>query len=237
MGISQNINLLDKKTFFNYLIILSIFISIFIRLNIKLNIIFGTLLAFLFLYYVYDRDATKIQIKNDIITTKKILIRPESKQLLKHDKLVNFIFSIQEFYTYNAQAYEDMIDFIDSLLVLYEESKKDNYVAGNNFIMMENKKKNALNSLHSIIYTLPDNKLVINKLEKAYRELDTLLIYYLNEVYNINKFHIYDKGYNNHTKVINLGPKPSNFYNLEDIHYDKTNLVTGDTVNKTFEVI
>ena len=61
--------------------------------------------------------------------------------------------------------------------------------------MIDNKKK-AINYLHSIIYTMEQNDVIINKLNKSIKILDTLLTYYINEVIDISNKQLKKHGYN-----------------------------------------
>ena len=77
---------------------------------------------------------------------------------------------------------------------------------------MEQMKRNSLNSLKSIIFKLPEDTRVINKLDKSCTVLDNILTKYLDQISYMSDNYNYKFGYNVDTKMINYGTKPFNEY-------------------------
>lgn len=212
----------NKNIIFLYFFIILVFLSIFLRLNIELNVILGLVLAvILILYFNTKNQFDKKEIKN-IYDKKESLIRPKSKKLRsdKYPELVDFIFSIQDMYKYNVPAYEEMILTIDDFLELYEQSKITFKLAGMNYNLAEEKRRDAVNALHSLIYGLPTNKQLVHKLEESTQKLYKLLGEKLDDINTINTNYILINGYSVDTIITNRGPHAVNFYSHEPYTYD-----------------
>ena len=76
----------------------------------------------------------------------------------------------------------------------------------------ESKKMNILNAFQSIILSLPDNKIIIDKFNRGHARLETILNKYINELYDICNNDIIINGYNINKRPINVGPKEYNIY-------------------------
>lgn len=204
----------DRKIIFIYFVILIIILFIIQKVNVNLNTLLGIFLFFIILYIIrYNRKKEK-----HILELKKDFIKPKPRKINDYEDILNFVFSIQDLYVYNVPVYEDMIDNIDSLLEIYEQSKISNELAGVNYDLARERKKDAVNSLHSIIHIIPNSKVLIDKLNKAIKILDNILQNYIDEIYTINKNYIKIYGRTNKSKEIIIGPIESNFFN--DDKYD-----------------
>jgi hypothetical protein len=187
-----------------------------IDLSIILSLVIGTLVIF----YMDYKKQDEIKEKDNIIRQKYDSIRPYSEIVGKYDDFIDFLYSIQDMYIYNPQAYEEMVDNIDEFLKIYEQVKLFPKLAGKNYSIAEKNKLIALNALHSIIYTLPPNKFYGNKLIRSIEKLDTLLSRYLKDIYIWNNNYNKTYGYTNESVVINKGPKPINFHSNEPYVFD-----------------
>ena len=212
-------NTSEEKLFW-YVVILTVIIAILRYLDISLittiGIIFGVVIILNIKSYENNEDK-KIQ---EIYKQKKESIRPKPKNIQNYDELTDYLFSIQDLYGYNPPAYEEIVDNIDNFLEVYEESKLLPELSGTNYSIAEKRKHNALNALHSMIYKLPSSHNLVDKYVDSMRVLEGLLEKYLNEIYYINEEKIMKEGYNNSTKIINRGPKESNYYDKEIFMFD-----------------
>lgn len=148
------------------------------------------------------------------------MIIPFPNESLKYDNMVNFLFSIQDFYIYNPQAYEDMIEQIDYFFRLYEDIINNNQFAGEHYELLEGCKRNALNSLQSLVHTISPNKEIDDKLDNSLKILNILLQKYINDIKKINDIYIYENGIKPNTKIIYIGPTPINIYDKTEFTYD-----------------
>lgn len=210
----------DQKTLYVFGIIIIILLAIFQRLSVGLNIIFGLLLGTIFVLYLNTRNQFANKEIKEIYDKKTNLLRPKPKKIQEYEDFVDFFFSIQDLHPYNVPAYEDLIDSTDDFLLIYEESKLSPELAGFNYNLADGKRKDAVSSLHSIIYNLPNSFELMNKLNNATETLNTMMYKKLDEIYSLNKLHIFNKGYNNSTVELLRGPKPENFYDDEPYTFD-----------------
>jgi hypothetical protein len=219
-----NIEKSDKETKFIYFVIIILILAIFTRINIKLNIVFACFMIILIISYLSTSKTNQEFMEKDILDNKKKLLRLKNKKIEEYPELVNFLFSIQDFYRYNPPSYEEMIFNLNDFILAYEQALLDNKLAGINYKLCDNFKINILNSLHAIIYNLPDNKEVINKLNESINEFENILTLKMDELFDINKKYIMTNGYNNQTVIIN---KKIREYNLFDENKPYTYKIFG----------
>lgn len=210
----------DNNKLFFYGLIIIVLLFFFKFININLNIILVVIISIIAILYYNSKNQYKMKEDKIIFDNKTKLIRPPSKKIQSYPQFVDFIFSIQEMYVYNVQAYENLIDTLDDIFQIYEETIIDNSTAGYNYNLIDNKRKEAVNSLHSIIFNLPNNKEYINKLNDAILKLNQLIYIILDELQTLNNLYIFNNGYNRNTVIINNGPKPDNFYDKEPYSFD-----------------
>ncbi len=147
----MEIDKLDNKTIFWYSIVFCIILLFFSKFTVGLNIVFGFFIGFIIILYLYYNHMKLKEEQNKIILNERQILTPQPDNAMKYNNIVDFLFSIQDLYIYNPQAYEDMIEIIDQFFKLYEESNNDNSLAGMNYYQMIIEKNNAMNSLQSII--------------------------------------------------------------------------------------
>lgn len=215
------IDMLNSKTTYTYIIIIVAFILFFSNRSIGLNIVFGIGLAVLVIAYLQKKAESNVETMDSQNEIKLQQIKPVPENFSSYREIVDFFFTIQDFYFYNPPAYEEIVDNTDSFMTLYEDVLKDRKLAGQNFELMEKLKLNAMNSLHSIIHKLPSSKQYTDKLDNSVRTLEKILNKYLNEIYHLHKFNHVLYGYDNNHKVIDLGPKAKNYAYDYDPDFDR----------------
>jgi hypothetical protein len=209
----EQVSNMDKKTRFIYIIITVFIVCIFSRLDIGLNIVFACGISYLIIKYLNDKKTVKIDDINNQNKIKATYIKPEPKLINNYPDLIDFFFTIQELYNYNPQAYEEIIDNIESMLILYKDIDKITSKCEDRYQIAESKIRNALNALHSLIFSLENNKM-INKLNKAHRKLNHILNNYLFKMFKKCEDTKLISGYNSDSRLIEFDkPKPHNTYN------------------------
>jgi hypothetical protein len=215
--------MIDNKLLFYYIICFIIIIYYFSKIRIELNIIFGFIIAIICIIYLNKENENKIIKNNDILDNKKRLLIPKINNAIKYDDVTHLLFNIQDLYIYNPQAYIEFTDNIDVFFDQYETAIKDNSNAGILYNYMIEIKKNSINNLHSIIHNLPSNKNIINKLNDAINNTETILNIYLDDIQNIYEQYIYYNGITNKTTLLNNNSiQPSNSYGIIIDDYDIT---------------
>jgi len=226
--------MLDEKTIFFYVVIFIAIVFAFSFLTIGLNIVFGVFVALAVLYFIYhhynrdDRDDDEYDIeRNDrydgeyrrsprdkIESSQEKLLVPDPGIVKDYEEMYRFLFSIQDFYVYNADAYREMINGLDNFFRTYEYTLSNPNTAGRNYELMRDRKREAMNALFSLIHSIPVDVQPTAKLEDANDTMQILLQRYLDNVERIHNKFIYENGYNCDIKLIDRsGILP---YNLQD---------------------
>lgn len=205
------INQENKNNSFWYTVVFIFTVYLISNLEISNGVIYGSFIGIIVIYILsYNNVKNDLEIKE----LEKIKLNSIEPQPLHSPKeIINYLFSIQDFYEYNPQAYEDMVENIDNFFERYNETLKDRSLSGANYGLMEEYESNIINSLHSIIYKIRPNKEYDKKLNDAIKKIRVMLGKYLNEVIFMNNKFIYENGIKNNTKFISKSKvKPINFY-------------------------
>ena len=114
-----------------------------------------------------------------------------------------------------------MISHIDYFFEIYETIKDNNESVYLKYDMLINEKKNAINALHSIIFSLTPNTEYNNKLKNSMTKLDEILNIYIVDAQNIYENELYKKNITH--KVIKSIDEPdayNAFINNKNFNYD-----------------
>lgn len=219
MGLFTLIQSFGNYELFRNIVIILIFLFIFLKLTIGLNIILALVLAISVVLYLTEKQSISNEINKTLFDTKLHTIKPIPKKLKDDNDIIDFIFSVQDFYVLNPLAYEEFIDNIDAFISLRENIFGDEKFANQYFQIAMSKKNNALNSFHSIIFKLPNNKLFTDKFNRAHKRLETILNKQINVMYDQCLFYSKKNGRDSLQKQINIGPVEYNTYFDKDFTY------------------
>jgi hypothetical protein len=209
-------SIIDNKNLFIYIIIGIILLFFFNTFDIKLNIILGLVISYIIIQQLHTNNENNKSSSQNILSAKKQLLRPELSNSSQYDNVVDFFFSIQDFYIYNPQTYEELVSCVDIFFDNYEIAHLDNSHAGQIYNDMIDYKRNALNALHSLINNIPSNTNITNKLNNALENLEIILDHYLSQIEEIHKKYLCNNKYNYNTKIINKGEIAKNTYDMID---------------------
>jgi hypothetical protein len=209
--IQEDPNIIREKTNWDNLI------NFYNRISLKLLFFYCCLFCILYLYFnrkiiitiiIFLIIFTITSLYNnklvDNVEYKKQLNYPKSRYIEENKELTDFLYSIQEFYNYNPQLYIELVSSIDNVLSIYDYININNALAGSLYNSIEKQKFIALDCLQSIVILIPDDRKVIEKLNKSIKILEEILNRYLYDVYKINNNYIKINGYNIETKLINI---------------------------------
>lgn len=202
---------LDKKTLFNYIVICLIIYLYFRDVSIGLNIIIVIFSCYIAITFLHEKQTNLLELESEQMKKKLDSIRPklETSYSFEDKKdIVDFIYSVQDLYVYNPETYEEFIDNLNTFFIIYDI---DFYIFDYYTIALS-KKENATNCFHSLIYKLPNVKVLTDKFNRAHKRLETLLTKYMNDIYSKCQKHIIINGYNINTKIPNKGPMEYNNY-------------------------
>ncbi len=215
MDIYNFINNLDQKQIFLFASIFVFTLWIFKNISIKLSVVVGLVIWIGIIIYLNQKKEQDTGDKNNEHNIKLQTIKPKPKNFSKYDNVIDFFFSIQDLYVYNPQAYEEMIDNTDEFLSMYEEIEINPIRSNELFNPMFQRRRNALNALQSLIYKVPSDPNMINKLNDSMKELDDILYIFLDKVNYLHNKHLYENGYTSDHKLIDNGPLAYNNYDTK----------------------
>lgn len=198
---------METKKLVLYGIIITVCVFVARQINVDLNLIFAVILIVVSLK-IFSSYKSSEKIAEELTDKKYSHITPEPK--MNDPETVNLLFYIQDFHKYNPQAYENIVDNIDSFFKIKEIVNRNPQQINQLFEIAEEKKINALNSLHSIVYKLPNDKNVNDKFNLSLEKLESILNDELEEMYTLYRQQLY-KGRNRYTREIVIGPKPHNY--------------------------
>jgi len=219
MGIYELIESYNNKEIFRNSVIIIIFLFIFMNLSIGLNIVFGLILAFCCILYLTGKKYSTDKIEIDENNKKLEYLKPTPTKITDDKNIVDFIFSVQDFYVFNPLAFEEFIDNLDAFKTIYLNIFNDSKLSHYYYQIADSKKNNALNAFHSLIFSLPNNKVYTEKFNRAHKRLETILNKYINEIYDECDQNIIKYGYDLKRTPINKGPKEYNHYFDKDFSY------------------
>src|SRR5690349_12803914 len=120
----------SNKDLFKYGVIAFVIFYIILKASLAINALFALIISIIVIGHWDAYNKTQYAISEHILQEKQQLLRPNPKLINKYDEMVNFLFSIQDFYVYNPRAYEEMVNFINNFFDCYEEVLLDSSVSG-----------------------------------------------------------------------------------------------------------
>ena len=203
----------DSPTLMKYVGIILLFIFIFRSKNIQLNIILALVLSTTLIVYLHQEAQSKDNIKKDIINNQINNIKPEPKEFKDKLDIIDFLYSVQDFYRYSPQVYTECIYNLDDFFKTYKIIMTGDKFCNDNYKIAVDQKNKSVNSFHAIIYNLPDDSNLTNKFNRSHKRLESLLTNYLNDLYEKCQERLLTHGRNIYTSVILTGPAE---YNSKD---------------------
>ncbi len=221
MGIYAFIEGIDHKNLFNYVVIILIVLYFFLKLTIGLNIILALILGVMIILYLNEKTHTIESTDQEQNKIKFDMIKPKLNNInfSSDSAIVDFLFSVQDFYVYNPSAYEEMIDNLNAFYKLVENIFSEPQFCSYYYQIAFSKKNNALNSFHSIIFKLPTEPPITDKFNRAHERLETILNNKMNDIYDECQNRIIKYGRDTTTTPLAKGPQGHNVYNDEDYSY------------------
>jgi hypothetical protein len=219
MGIYNLVESFNNKEIFKNIVIVLVFLFFFIKIPIGLNILLALFLAVVCIIYLKERETYADIVEDEQFKRKQATIKPKPKYFNNDKDMIDFLFSVQDFYVFNPPAFEEIIDNLDAFKVL-ERSIFDNPELSNYYYQIaESKLSNALNAFHSIIFNLPNNQLYTEKFNRAHKRLQSITNKHLNEIYDQCTYNLKKDGYSVTKRAILTGPKEFNTYHDKNFTY------------------
>ena len=167
------------------------------KLLLLIIVIFG-------IYYLNNRYNEYLnKRKVDIIHTNKI------NRITDDKRIVDILYSIQSYYRYNQEAFEELIKNLELFLELFELIKIDHNKSNDLYFNMLDRKKIILNILLSFRIRLPDEY----NINDVINDMNDILDDYIKQVYDIHEDYIKNNKINYTTKLYTLNDYDA--YNID----------------------
>ena len=144
-------------------------------------------------------------------------ITPRPARLDNYPDLVDFLFSIKDFYYINPNAFFNIVQNIDNFIQLYDEIINDQLIyCVQNLEVAIGFSRDAQNNLQSIIYNLDVSKKMTKKFHQSLKEFHLIMRQYVSRIINKcnNKFNPDD--INNASMYYHeYGPHAINYFSQE----------------------
>lgn len=203
----------DGKRIYTYVVVFLFILWFFSRKELGINILIAILVGVFVINYLNYRSIENTDTLEEIQNIKKGTIKPTiSNDTKEQEDIVDFLFSIQDMYAYNPLQYSEMVKNINYFYGAYNMTFVDNKTSYLNYGMMKQYKRDALNALMSIIFSIPEDKRVKGKINASTVVLDELMSKHLDNVSYVIDDYTYKNGYSVDTKIIDYGPKAANEY-------------------------
>ena len=190
-------NLLLKYIFYFLIIYKSTTI-----IKIDIQIIFALIISSIIIFIIYDKDQIYKIAGNKDIEFKLNSIYPKPLYFKNQNNLIDFVYSIKDYRTYNYDSFDKMLKCIDNILRIHNDVKIDSLYCNLNLDVAKDNMNNSINYLHSIIYKLPANHYVENRNYIAIDRLYNILNEYIQEIINICNNKIKQNGFNSSSKWV-----------------------------------
>ena len=211
---------INSVDLFKYIAIITIFASFLNFMHFKPNLIIGIIVGLIVVYIIYDKKDLANSTYQNQLNIKLELIKPRPQHFNEYPELIELFYSIRDFNDYNSTVFKNVIVDVDLMILVLNDIKQNIESCKYNVDVLQDKKRQALNNLSSMIFTIENNKLIERKLQKAVLELHKILNNIEKEATTICNQQILNDGYNNDRIYIHSkGPQPANIYN-DSNHYE-----------------
>lgn len=208
------VNDIEYQQLFKYIIIFIISSYMFSKVNIGLNNIIGGAIGLVIVFIMIGKVNSKKDSNAHELNNKYNSIIPLPIHGTEYPEIIEYLHSIREFYFYNKRAFSSMVKNFDMLIQIYKNVKNGVRYCKYHYDIASEKRKSALNNLHSIIYSLEDDRALKHKLIESVKYLQVLTGKYLNYIENICNDDIEQNGYNiEKSKIESDQPRP---FNIDD---------------------
>lgn len=177
-GIYNYIKKIDKHDIILYLIIFFIILYYLNKYKFNINHLAMLFITLSIIFYINDMKNVTGKSRMKEIQMKLLTIYPKPKYFFMDSGIIELIFSLKEYRTYNEIVFEKLIlqlDFFLKIVSILEKFPVDSFQLLEN---LKRRKKEILNILHSMIVSIPPSIHTEVKLNKALKSLQYILSYH-----------------------------------------------------------
>jgi hypothetical protein len=203
----------DGQHMFVYVVIFILILWLFSLKKMGINILIAIIVGICVVNYMNFRTIKNSNTLADIQKIKEDIIDPEiTEDTKEHKNIVDFLFSIQDMRIYSPRQFIESVNNINYFYDLYKQSFVDKSTCHMNYDLMKQYKRDAVNALQSILFSIPDDNRIRDKINSAALILNDIMTTHLDEISYLVDEYTYKHGYTVDTKIINYGPMPANEY-------------------------
>ena len=213
-NISTVLGRIDNNGILTYITVIIICVFFSKIIDISLTFIFLFVISILLCYVIYKKRAVDNLTYEKQLEIKLNLITPRPQNIDKYPDLINFLYSIRDFYFINPNGFFGIINNIDNFIQLYNQIMNNEMLyCTQNLEVAIPFIRNAQNHLHAMIYNLDVSKRLTNKYHRSLSDFHliaqqyiTRLIRKCNSKFNIKQINNISKYYSEY------GPHPVNYF-------------------------
>lgn len=214
-GFYHYIETISSLNLFFYLIIIMVFIVIFTKFNINISHLLGLFLGTVVVYFLNERDRTvnvdemtRIEIQLERINIKN---GGNYRFLYMDANLIELVYNLQEFHTYNPEDFDSMVHAIDNILKLRLDIERGMAECSMIYDVAVDEKNKAMNHISAILISIPTQYVLKEKLVRGIKILQLYLLRHLEYIKGVCDQQVKDNGLNVNTKLIDtMITKPNN---------------------------
>ena len=171
---------IDKFDLFRYIGIIILVTIIINRIGASSTITMGVIIGIIIVVFLREKEISHGQnfdVEHEQKLSKSFMIK--SKFFHMDADLIDFVDEIKEYRNYNEGSFIKMVKAIDNLLRIESDLEKGLDQPSYFYDIATDLQKAALNSLHSVIHSLPSTDATNTKHQKAMKKLHKLLSVHL----------------------------------------------------------
>ena len=195
-GFYNYITEIDKKSMLMFSGVFLFVFQLINKLYFSVSSIVAILVATIVVYFLNERRRTTDFTDMKELEIKLVRITPNPKYFHMDAGIIELVYSIREFRSYNDQAFVDMITSIDKFLSLVYDIENDIADCHHAIQLAQSFKKQALNHLMSIIFRSPQHHKTQQKLRKAADSLHFILNHHISVISKVCNKKINKEGLN-----------------------------------------
>lgn len=212
MAVAEYIRKIPKQNAFLFGVIgiVSLFFTTRI-VPVTIQHLAGALLALILVFLLEDRDRTDIGNFNKEFEVKLSKITPLPEFFHIDVDIIDLFDNISEFKEYNPETWIDLVNATDKVLSLRSDMDKGVAQCVENIQAARMFKTNAVNHMHSFIFSLPSSVVLDQKLKSNLDRLDLLLRRHIDDMVRTCRKQKKLAGPSTATSrpLLNHGPRPN----------------------------
>jgi len=210
-------NIPSENMFIYYLLFMIIFFFVS-QMNFTFSKVISVLICCGIIFFLNEKRRSTSISRMQELELKLDALFPKPKFFYLDAGIIELVHSIREYSSYNVITYNRLIKVLDNFLELtldIERNIKNGYTLYDNLVDL---KKEALNTLQSMIFSVPSDIKAENKLDDATESLHFILNFHLEKIrIQINKDYKETGPQNNNKYIDETGPSPTD--DNTDYHY------------------